>query len=57
MSYFDAEDGKRYYPFGQGSGDRIQRDFGLPNLVRFPIVADISAAGDGERGTHLEEPC
>ena len=48
MSYFDA-DGKRYYPFGQGSGDRIQRDFGLPNLVRFPIIADLSAAGDGEQ--------
>lgn len=29
------------------AGERIQRDFGLPNLVRFPIVADLSAAGDG----------
>ena len=47
MSYFDA-DGKRYFPFGQGSGERIQRDFGLPNLVKFPIVTDLSAAGDGE---------
>lgn len=47
MSYFDA-DGKRYFPFGQGSGERIQRDFGLPNLIKFPIVADLSAAGDGE---------
>jgi len=46
MSYFDA-DGKRYFPFGQGSGERIQRDFGLPNLIKFPIVADLSAAGDG----------
>lgn len=47
MSYFDGDDGKRYYPFGRGSGDRIVRDFGLPNLVRFPIVAGLSAAGDG----------
>lgn len=48
MSFFDSEDGKRHYPFGQGSGERIQRDFGLPNLVRFPILPDLSAAGDGE---------
>eukprot|EP00198_Chlamydomonas_reinhardtii_P000865 XP_001690200.1 predicted protein [Chlamydomonas reinhardtii] len=27
-------------------GERIQRDFGLPNLIRFPIVPDLSAAGD-----------
>ncbi len=47
MSYFDGEDGKRYQPFGAGSGERIQRDFGVPNLVRFPIMPDLSAAGDG----------
>ena len=49
MSYFEA-DGKRYFPFGTGSGDRIQKDYGLPNLLRFPIQADLSAAGDGEQG-------
>lgn len=49
MSYFEA-DGKRFFPFGKGSGDRIQRDFGLPNLVRLPILEDLSAAGDGEGG-------
>jgi Mrp family chromosome partitioning ATPase len=48
MSYFDA-DGRRYFPFGEGSGDRILRDFGLQHLVRFPIVADLSAAGDGAK--------
>ena len=47
MSYFDGDDGQRYFPFGRGSGDRIVQDFGLRNLVRFPIVADLSAAGDG----------
>lgn len=46
MSFFEAE-GKRYFPFGKGSGERIQKDFGLPNLLRLPIVADLSAAGDG----------
>ncbi|KAG2448417.1 hypothetical protein HYH02_006309 [Chlamydomonas schloesseri] len=56
MSYFDGEDGKRYFPFGQGSGERIQRDFGLPNLIRFPIVPDLSAAGDGGRPLVVAEP-
>jgi hypothetical protein len=46
-SYFDGDDGKRYQPFGQGSGERIQAEFGLPNLIKFPIVPDLSAAGDG----------
>lgn len=55
MSYFEA-DGKRYFPFGQGSGDRIQRDFGLPNLVRFPILADLSAAGDGGQPLVVSDP-
>ncbi|MEW5302528.1 MAG: hypothetical protein WDW36_005305 [Sanguina aurantia] len=55
MSYFDA-DGKRYYPFGTGSGERIQRDFGLPHLIRFPIVADLSAAGDGGRPLVVAQP-
>ena len=47
MSYFDV-DGVRHLPFGAGSGDRIVQDFGLPNLIRFPIVADLSLAGDGK---------
>lgn len=47
MSYFDGDDGRRYTPFGAGSGDRIQREFGLPHIVRFPIAEDISQAGDG----------
>ena len=47
MSYFDGHDGRRYTPFGAGSGDRIQREFGLPHIVRFPIAEDISSAGDG----------
>lgn len=47
MSYFEV-DGVRHLPFGAGSGDRIVQDFGLPNLIRFPIVADLSLAGDGQ---------
>lgn len=46
MAYFEA-DGKRYQPFGAGSGARIQADFGLPNLIQLPILPDVSEAGDG----------
>ncbi len=60
MSYFEV-DGVRHLPFGAGSGDRIVRDFGLPNLIRFPIIADLSAAGDGERAiirlSHQQQLC
>ncbi|KAL0038142.1 hypothetical protein WJX79_004577 [Trebouxia sp. C0005] len=55
MSYFEV-DGVRHLPFGAGSGDRIVRDFGLPNLIRFPIVADLSAAGDGGRPLVVADP-
>mmetsp|Transcript_20441 Transcript_20441/g.56982 ORF Transcript_20441/g.56982 Transcript_20441/m.56982 type:complete len:560 (+) Transcript_20441:41-1720(+) len=55
MSYFEVE-GKRYFPFGKGSGDRIQKDFGLPNLLRFPIVPDLSAAGDGGQPLVVADP-
>lgn len=48
MAYFDGDDGKRYRPFGDGaSGERVRRDFGLPNLVEMPITPDLSRAGDG----------
>ena len=53
MSFFEV-DGVRHFPFGRGSGDRIVADFGLQNLVRFPIVPDLSAAGDGVPLPHAD---
>ena len=32
MAYFDGDDGKRYHPFGRGSGQRVVDDFGVPHL-------------------------
>lgn len=55
MAYFEA-DGKRHFPFGRGSGERIQAEFGLPNLTRMPIVPDLSAAGDSGRPLVVEDP-
>ncbi|EIE23293.1 P-loop containing nucleoside triphosphate hydrolase protein [Coccomyxa subellipsoidea C-169] len=56
MSFFDGDDGTRYHPFGTGSGDRIKADFGIPHLVHFPILPELSAAGDGGRPLVVSDP-
>lgn len=43
-------------PPPSAAGERIVREFGLPNLVRFPIVPDLSAAGDSGRPLVVEDP-
>lgn len=40
----------------QGSGAQIQEDFGVPNLVQFPITEDLSAAGDGGQPLVVANP-
>eukprot|EP00803_Ostreobium_quekettii_P011349 evm.model.scf_945.1 EVM.evm.TU.scf_945.1 scf_945:1635-5006(-) len=55
MSYFEA-DGKRHFPFGKGSGERIVQDFGLNNLFKFPIVPDLSLASDDGRPLVVDNP-
>jgi DUF971 family protein len=45
MCYFDA-DGKRFYPFGQGSGAQVVQQFGIPHLFDLPIRPTLSASGD-----------
>ncbi|KAI5556823.1 hypothetical protein POPTR_018G076600v4 [Populus trichocarpa] len=46
MCHFDA-DGKRYYPFGRGSGSQVVQQFGIPHLFDLPIRPTLSASGDG----------
>ncbi|GMH32418.1 hypothetical protein BSKO_00252 [Bryopsis sp. KO-2023] len=55
MSYFEV-DGVRHLPFGSGSGDRISADYGLKHLIRFPIVPDLSMAGDDGRPLVVSDP-
>ncbi|KAL3535776.1 hypothetical protein ACH5RR_004237 [Cinchona calisaya] len=45
MCHFDA-DGKRYYPFGRGSGSQVVQQFGIPHLFDLPIRPSLSASGD-----------
>ena len=47
MATFTGDDGTLYRPFGAGAGARIQAEFGVPHVVRFPIEAALAAAGDG----------
>eukprot|EP00271_Cylindrocystis_brebissonii_P007210 TRINITY_DN20476_c0_g1_i1.p1 TRINITY_DN20476_c0_g1~~TRINITY_DN20476_c0_g1_i1.p1 ORF type:complete len:599 (+),score=109.66 TRINITY_DN20476_c0_g1_i1:287-2083(+) len=46
MCYFEGDDGKRYFPFGQGSGAEVVQQFGIPNLFQMPIRPELSASGD-----------
>eukprot|EP00897_Mesotaenium_endlicherianum_P002466 jgi/Mesen1/2247/ME000153S01474 len=46
MCYFDGDDGKRYHPFGTGSGKQVVQQFGIPHLFELPIRSELSAAGD-----------
>ncbi|GMH04627.1 hypothetical protein Nepgr_006467 [Nepenthes gracilis] len=45
MCHFDA-DGKRYYPFGKGSGSQVVQQFGIPHLFELPIRPTLSSSGD-----------
>ncbi|CAL0322206.1 unnamed protein product [Lupinus luteus] len=52
MCHFDA-DGKRYHPFGRGSGSQawiasliVVQQFGIPHLFDLPVRPTLSASGD-----------
>ncbi|KAJ4787465.1 Iron-sulfur cluster carrier protein [Rhynchospora pubera] len=55
MCYFDA-DGKRYFPFGKGSGSQVVQQFGIPHLFDLPIRPTLSASGDDGMPEVAREP-
>ncbi|KAK9102155.1 hypothetical protein Sjap_019409 [Stephania japonica] len=66
MCHFDA-DGKRYYPFGRGSGSQasskpasnsvdVVQQFGIPHLFDLPIRPTLSASGDSGRPEVVADP-
>ncbi|XP_010688160.3 fe-S cluster assembly factor HCF101, chloroplastic [Beta vulgaris subsp. vulgaris] len=55
MCHFDA-DGKRYYPFGRGSGSQVVQQFGIPNLFELPIKPALSASGDSGQPEVVADP-
>ena len=47
MSYFLAPDtGARYAIFGEGGGDRVAEEFGVPLLTRIPLEMETRKGGD-----------
>ncbi|KAL3352795.1 hypothetical protein AABB24_020667 [Solanum stoloniferum] len=55
MCHFDA-DGKRYYPFGRGSGSQVVQQFGIPHLFDLPIQPALSASGDSGMPEVVADP-
>ncbi|KAI4380689.1 hypothetical protein MLD38_006852 [Melastoma candidum] len=55
MCHFDA-DGKRYYPFGRGSGAQVVQQFGIPHLFDLPIRPTLSASGDSGTPEVVTDP-
>ena len=55
MSYFEV-DGVKHKPFGEGSGQKICDDYGVPNLFHMPIVPELSACGDTGVPLVLRDP-
>ena len=57
MSGFTCEHGVRYSLFGEGGGDRLASEIGVPLLGRIPLEASVSAGGDaGEPASRGEGP-
>jgi ATP-binding protein involved in chromosome partitioning len=47
MSYFIAPDtGARYAVFGEGGGEKVAQEFGVPLLARIPLEMDTRKGGD-----------
>jgi ATP-binding protein involved in chromosome partitioning len=46
MSWFTADDGRRYELFGRGGGEQLASDLGVPLLGRIPLVPALREGGD-----------
>ena len=57
MSYFAAPDtGTRYAIFGEGGGQRIAAEFGVPLLAQLPLDPDTRAGGDEGAPITVRQP-
>lgn len=46
MSWFTGDDGKRYSIFGEGGGEQLAADLGVPLLGRVPLLAALREGAD-----------
>jgi ATP-binding protein involved in chromosome partitioning len=56
MSWFTGDDGKRYELFGQGGGESLAADLGVPLLAQLPLVAALREGGDVGRPVVVADP-
>jgi len=56
MSYLELPDGTRHDVFGQGGGEALARQAGVPFLGAIPMLAEVRMAGDGGRPIVLSHP-
>ena len=56
MSAFVAPDGERYEIFGQGGGQELADELGVPLLGQVPIDGSVASGGDDGAPVVLEEP-
>ncbi|HEX5613772.1 MAG TPA: Mrp/NBP35 family ATP-binding protein [Acidimicrobiia bacterium] len=56
MSWFRADDGKAYPIFGEGGGQELAADLGVPLLGQVPLVPALREGGDEGRPIVLTDP-
>jgi ATP-binding protein involved in chromosome partitioning len=56
MSWFRADDGTAYAIFGEGGGEELATDLGVPLLGRIPLVPALREGGDEGRPIVVTDP-
>jgi ATP-binding protein involved in chromosome partitioning len=56
MSWFEGDDGKRYFIFGEGGGAKEAKDMNVPLLAQIPIDLPTGRGGDSGRPVALTDP-
>lgn len=56
MSWFVGDDGKKYLLFGQGGGQSLADDLGVPLLGQIPLVPELRAGGDDGVPVTISDP-
>lgn len=56
MSWFTGRDGFRYHIFGDGGGELLAKELGVPLLGRIPLVSELREGGDSGRPIVASDP-
>jgi len=56
MSWFTADDGKRYELFGAGGGEELATRLGVPLIGQVPLVPELRAGADSGRPIVASDP-